>query len=92
MCQNCFTVLDAAAVNSVVVVAAASTGYGFVKEKLGLSPLARERRYLETAAMMRELGLDVATVLGPPPGPEGDPEILPVPQVAVTGSCEATAR
>jgi hypothetical protein len=89
MCQNCFTALDAAAVNSVLAVAAASTGYGFVKEKLGLSPLARERRYLATAAMMQELGLDVATVLGAPPGPEGAPESEVLPQVAVAGSGEA---
>lgn len=69
MCANCFTRLDAVALQSVAVTAAAAGGWRRLQaRRRGWSWAERQREARErTARFLRDLDLDPDAVLGPPP-------------------------
>jgi hypothetical protein len=69
MCATCTTVIDVAAINSVVILAGVANGWNRVCDLLaGRSRTSRQMEVWEAnASFIRSLGLDPMSTLGPPP-------------------------
>lgn len=79
MCANCFTNVEAAAINVAVgAVLLRNAWEKHADRRDGITPIEREQRtWLRNASFMQELDLDPIEILGPPPGVD-----VPLPTVA----------